>query len=66
MNDIDRVVGRLEATQDAIKESLEFIREDVAEMRLEVQGLNRWKWKVLGGSAVVTGLVSLIAAVLGH
>lgn len=54
MDDADRVIGRLEEFKDWSQKEFAFIRE-------ELHQLNRFRWTVYGGSAVVsTAIVVLI------
>lgn len=59
MSSVDRLLGRLE--QFMKMASVEFANnsKDHKDIREAIEGLNAFKWKVLGGSAVLTILISL-------
>lgn len=53
MRDAERVIGRLE-------EFKEWASKEFTEIKAEIRSLNRFKWKIAGGAAVVSGIVAAI------
>lgn len=57
MNDTERVLGRLE-------EFKEWMSKEMHILRAEVKELNRVRWQIIGGSTVISVLVSAIGVLL--
>jgi hypothetical protein len=57
MNSIERMLGRLEENQRSTNERLDAIEE-------KIDSLQSFKWKMIGGSAILSVLLSLVVEVL--
>lgn len=67
-DDIQRALGRVEGKIESLGQDLsQFklnIKEDLTEIKVDVKLLNQFKWRVAGGAAIlsciITGIVELI------
>lgn len=56
MNDTERVIGKLE-------EFKEWVMRDLHEIKSDVKALNQFKWRVAGGAAVLSVLLTVVIEV---
>lgn len=59
MSDHERTLGRVE-------EGIEWIKKELLMLRSEVNALNRFRFKIIGGSVLVSAIVSILIGVLGR
>ena len=53
MKDADRILGRLEEFKEHTTRRLDSID-------LKIDRLNEWKWRIAGGTAVISVIVTLV------
>jgi hypothetical protein len=53
VKDADRILGRLEEFKEHTTRRLDTID-------LKIDRLNEWKWRIAGGTAVISAIVTLI------
>lgn len=74
LDDLQRSLGRMEGKVDGISKGLsEFkteIKQDLAEVKIDVKLLNQFKWRVAGGAAILslilTGVVEIFHFLGGY
>lgn len=67
MPDIQRDMGRFEATQEIMKEDVKQIKRDIADIKEAIYGreaVSAWNWKLIGSisgiSIIFTQLISYV------
>lgn len=53
MNEGDRIIGRLEG-------KLDLVIEDVREVKNDVKALNQFKWRMAGGAAILSIILTAV------
>jgi hypothetical protein len=53
VNESDRILGKVE-------EGIEWLKEEIKEIKTDVKALNQFKWKVAGGAVVLSVLSSML------
>lgn len=56
MNDTDRVIGKLEEFRD-------WAKVELSEIKQEVKALQRFKWRVASGAAVLATVLTIVVEV---
>ena len=55
MDDVDRILGKLEAFKEFSEREFQQIRQDISELK-------QFKWKVYGGAGVISTIISAALA----
>lgn len=57
MDDLHRAVGKIEGAVEAMQ-------SDLGEIKKDVKALNKFRWRVAGGAAVISVLISALVEFL--